>query len=163
MSIRYAASPFPPTLFSRPRNIFPSPRSETSPQTKEQQSSASCVSQSPSTAAPHDHATRQSHKSSASASPSSISNLAQRMSQTAQRSAVREQKLRSDPLVQVLGPTDVTCKRCGTAIKLSTKSSYDPFHWQRHIERCSKRPLMEKGSLKPVSKAREKVRARLFC
>lgn len=52
----------------------------------------------------------------------------------------RERKLRDDPLVTVQSPQLVVCNRCGAAIKLSLKSAYDPFHWQRHRERCLKRP-----------------------
>ena len=33
------------------------------------------------------------------------------------------------------------CKRCGTRIKLSPKSSYDPFHWVKHRERCLRRSI----------------------
>lgn len=87
----------------------------------------------------HEQTTRQSHKPNTTASSSSSPNAAQRSSQVVRRSAERERKLRSDPNAQVNGPTDVTCKRCGTDIKLSTKSTYDPFHWQRHIERCIRR------------------------
>lgn len=52
----------------------------------------------------------------------------------------RERKLREDPLVTVHSPQVVVCNRCGATIKLSLKSAYDPFHWQRHRERCLKRP-----------------------
>ncbi|THH15222.1 hypothetical protein EW146_g5220 [Bondarzewia mesenterica] len=51
----------------------------------------------------------------------------------------REKKLRDDPLAAVLSPLWVECKRCGSKIKLSPKSTYDPFHWQKHRERCLKR------------------------
>ncbi|KAH7890862.1 hypothetical protein F5I97DRAFT_1923352 [Phlebopus sp. FC_14] len=53
----------------------------------------------------------------------------------------REKKLREDPLADVHGPLFVTCKRCGSRIKLSPKSSYDPFHWTKHRERCLRKPL----------------------
>lgn len=87
--------------------------------------------------------------------PSSFS-AATRLSQSAQRSALREQRLRADPNVEVLGPVDVRCKRCGSNIKLSMKSTYDPFHWQRHIDRCTKRPI---GSLRhsSITKLPDKV------
>ncbi|GJE98069.1 hypothetical protein PsYK624_142910 [Phanerochaete sordida] len=52
----------------------------------------------------------------------------------------RERKLRDDPLVTVQSPQLVVCRRCGASIKLSLKSAFDPFHWQRHRERCLKRP-----------------------
>lgn len=39
----------------------------------------------------------------------------------------------------VQNPQMVQCQRCGGKIKLSTKSSYDPFHWQKHRERCLRR------------------------
>jgi len=52
----------------------------------------------------------------------------------------REKKLRDDPMADVLGPLFVCCRRCGGRIKLSPKSTYDPFHWQKHRERCLKKP-----------------------
>ncbi|KDQ61516.1 hypothetical protein JAAARDRAFT_54875 [Jaapia argillacea MUCL 33604] len=52
----------------------------------------------------------------------------------------REKKLREDPMAEVHGPLFVTCRRCGSQIKLSPKSAYDPFHWAKHRERCLKRP-----------------------
>lgn len=53
----------------------------------------------------------------------------------------REKKLRDDPMAEVHGPLFVTCKRCGSRIKLSPKSSYDPFHWTKHRERCLRKPV----------------------
>ena len=53
----------------------------------------------------------------------------------------REKRLRDDPLADLLGPLFVGCRRCGTRIKLSPKSSYDPFHWVKHRERCLRRSL----------------------
>lgn len=53
----------------------------------------------------------------------------------------REKRLRDDPLADLLGPLFVGCKRCGTRIKLSPKSSYDPFHWVKHRERCLRRSI----------------------
>ncbi|KAI0272492.1 hypothetical protein BC834DRAFT_349929 [Gloeopeniophorella convolvens] len=53
----------------------------------------------------------------------------------------REKRLRDDPLADLLGPLFVDCKRCGTRIKLSPKSSYDPFHWVKHRERCLRRSI----------------------
>lgn len=70
---------------------------------------------------------------------------------------LREQKLRADPNVDVLGPIDVRCKRCGTHIKLSMKSTYDPFHWQRHIERCTKRPMSAIKQGLSLGRSAEKV------
>ncbi|KZT07294.1 uncharacterized protein LAESUDRAFT_122935 [Laetiporus sulphureus 93-53] len=52
----------------------------------------------------------------------------------------REQKLRTDPMVIVHSPQFVECVRCGSTIKLSMKSAFDPAHWQKHRERCNKRP-----------------------
>ncbi|TDL26615.1 hypothetical protein BD410DRAFT_836477 [Rickenella mellea] len=83
-----------------------------------------------------------------------------RMSASAVRSALREQKLRADPLVEVHGPVDVTCRRCGTHIKLSTKSTYDPFHWHRHIERCSKRPAKLVKAIKEGGRVKERIQPR---
>ena len=99
---------------------------------------------------------------STSAATSNAAIAAQRSSLSAQRTAQREQKLRSDPLVEVHGPVDVTCRRCGTHIKLSTKSSYDPFHWHRHIERCSKRPTKVVKQIKEQGKGTDAVRFVLF-
>ncbi|PFH51784.1 hypothetical protein AMATHDRAFT_39892 [Amanita thiersii Skay4041] len=59
---------------------------------------------------------------------------------------VREQKLREDPMAIVLGPLYVDCRRCGSRIKLSAKSSYDTFHWRTHRARCLKKPI---GAQKP--------------
>ena len=53
----------------------------------------------------------------------------------------REKRLLDDPLADLLGPLFVGCKRCGTRIKLSPKSSYDPFHWVKHRERCLRRSI----------------------
>jgi hypothetical protein len=39
----------------------------------------------------------------------------------------------------VLGPLFVDCKRCGSRIKLSSKSQYDTLHWRTHRTRCLKR------------------------
>ncbi|KAK2463552.1 hypothetical protein APHAL10511_004303 [Amanita phalloides] len=33
----------------------------------------------------------------------------------------------------------VDCKRCGSRIKLSSKSPYDTFHWRTHRTRCLKK------------------------
>nr|GAT47265.1 predicted protein [Mycena chlorophos] len=52
---------------------------------------------------------------------------------------IREMKLRSDPLVEVLSATLVRCLNCGVEIKLSPKSAYDASHWTRHRGRCLKK------------------------
>ncbi|KAF8553598.1 hypothetical protein OG21DRAFT_1510055 [Imleria badia] len=44
-------------------------------------------------------------------------------------------------MAEVHGPLFVTCKRCGNRIKLSPKSSYDPFHWMKHRERCLRKAV----------------------
>lgn len=64
----------------------------------------------------------------------------------------REKRLRDDPLADLLGPLFVGCKRCGTRIKLSPKSSYDPFHWVKHRERCLRRSL---EAVKEILRERE--------
>ncbi|KAG5647862.1 hypothetical protein DXG03_007786 [Asterophora parasitica] len=51
----------------------------------------------------------------------------------------REKKLRDDPMAIVIGPLYVDCRRCGSRIKLSTKSLYDACHWRTHRSRCLKR------------------------
>ena len=53
----------------------------------------------------------------------------------------REKRLLDDPLAELHGPLFVNCKRCGTRIKLSPKSCYDPFHWVKHRERCLRRSV----------------------
>ena len=53
----------------------------------------------------------------------------------------REKRLLDDPLADLQGPLFVSCRRCGTRIKLSPKSCYDPFHWVKHRERCLRRSL----------------------
>lgn len=53
----------------------------------------------------------------------------------------REKRLLDDPLADLHGPLFVICKRCGTRIKLSPKSCYDPFHWVKHRERCLRRSV----------------------
>ena len=55
----------------------------------------------------------------------------------------REKRLLDDPLADLHGPLFVSCKRCGTRIKLSPKSYYDPFHWVKHRERCLRRSVQE--------------------
>ncbi|KAF8479797.1 hypothetical protein DFH94DRAFT_497687 [Russula ochroleuca] len=65
----------------------------------------------------------------------------------------REKRLRDDPLADLLGPLFVGCKRCGTRIKLSPKSSYDPFHWVKHRERCLRRSL---EAVKEILREKEK-------
>lgn len=40
----------------------------------------------------------------------------------------------------VHSPQLVQCHRCGSKIKLSLKSFWDPFHWIKHKERCLKKP-----------------------
>lgn len=53
----------------------------------------------------------------------------------------REKRLLDDPLADLHGPLFVSCRRCGTRIKLSPKSYYDPFHWVKHRDRCLRRSL----------------------
>ncbi|KAI9451668.1 hypothetical protein BJY52DRAFT_90531 [Lactarius psammicola] len=72
-------------------------------------------------------------------SPDSSSFIDGRPKTAAERQ--REKRLRDDPLADLLGPLFVGCKRCGTRIKLSPKSSYDPFHWVKHRERCLRRSV----------------------
>ena len=55
--------------------------------------------------------------------------------------------------MDLLGPLFVGCKRCGTRIKLSPKSSYDPFHWVKHRERCLRRSL---EAVKEILREKEK-------
>ncbi|KAG7445018.1 uncharacterized protein BT62DRAFT_1077232 [Guyanagaster necrorhizus] len=50
----------------------------------------------------------------------------------------REQRLKDDPLACIVGPYHVTCKLCGSRIKLSEKSTFDGHHWRTHRGRCVK-------------------------
>ncbi|SJL04045.1 uncharacterized protein ARMOST_07403 [Armillaria ostoyae] len=50
----------------------------------------------------------------------------------------REQRLKNDPLAYIVEPYHVTCKLCGSRIKLSEKSTYDAHHWRTHRGRCLK-------------------------
>ncbi|KAK0466974.1 uncharacterized protein EV420DRAFT_1506491 [Desarmillaria tabescens] len=50
----------------------------------------------------------------------------------------REQRLKNDPLAYIVEPYYVTCKLCGSRIKLSEKSTYDGHHWRTHRGRCLK-------------------------
>src|SRR5882762_8201745 len=53
-----------------------------------------------------------------------------------------KQKLRTDPLADVLGPLFVDCHLCSSCVELSP-STYDPFHQQKHRQCCVKsRPLL---------------------
>ncbi|VDC03453.1 unnamed protein product [Peniophora sp. CBMAI 1063] len=52
----------------------------------------------------------------------------------------REATVRADPLADVQSPLWVRCRRCSQRIKLSPKSYFDLFHWQKHRERCLRRP-----------------------
>lgn len=52
----------------------------------------------------------------------------------------RENKLRADALCEIANPQLVRCRRCHSWIKLSAKSAFDPAHWNKHRERCVRRP-----------------------
>ncbi|KAI0940954.1 hypothetical protein AcV7_003187 [Taiwanofungus camphoratus] len=79
---------------------------------------------------------KKSQKASLSNSPRSVGSG---LSRATPAERLRERKLRDDPMAIVQNPQMVQCQRCGGKIKLSTKSSYDPFHWQKHRERCLRR------------------------
>ncbi|TFY64936.1 hypothetical protein EVJ58_g2296 [Rhodofomes roseus] len=51
----------------------------------------------------------------------------------------REQDAR-DALCEISSPQLVRCLRCHSWIKLSAKSAFDPAHWNKHRERCIRRP-----------------------
>ncbi|KIL69300.1 hypothetical protein M378DRAFT_157549 [Amanita muscaria Koide BX008] len=88
------------------------------------------------------------HRSSVSSSPSPCPFSAHTAAERA-----REKKLRDDPMAIVIDPLYVDCRRCGTRIKLSSKSLYDNFHWRTHRARCLKKPA---GTHKPL-RAKTKV------
>lgn len=69
----------------------------------------------------------------------------------------REKRLLDDPLADLNGPLFVTCKRCGTRIKLSPKSCYDPFHWVKHRERCLRRSVQAVQEIVRVREDRERT------
>ncbi|GLB41677.1 hypothetical protein LshimejAT787_1002770 [Lyophyllum shimeji] len=75
------------------------------------------------------------------------------VAQTAAEKA-REKKLRDDPMAIVRGPLYVDCRRCGTRIKLSSKSLYDPCHWRTHRSRCLKR--------RPAAPQKQTPKAEIF-
>ncbi|KIY70569.1 hypothetical protein CYLTODRAFT_419660 [Cylindrobasidium torrendii FP15055 ss-10] len=52
---------------------------------------------------------------------------------------LRVSKLYNDPMVSVLEPSVVQCRRCDSVIRLSRSVSYDLSHWKTHRTRCSKR------------------------
>lgn len=109
----------------------PSPRINTNdsrPPQSSSESGESAVRQSPGCAIP-----------TSPTPPDSSSFIDGRPKTAAERQ--REKRLRDDPLADLLGPLFVGCKRCGTRIKLSPKSSYDPFHWVKHRERCLRRSV----------------------
>lgn len=60
----------------------------------------------------------------------------------------REKKLREDPYVESLTHLHVICKLCKSNIKLSPKSTFDPFHWSKHRERCLAKREGGKGAPK---------------
>ncbi|KZV65184.1 hypothetical protein PENSPDRAFT_655994 [Peniophora sp. CONT] len=70
----------------------------------------------------------------------------------------REASVRADPLAEVLSPLWVRCRRCSQRIKLSPKSYFDLFHWQKHRERCLRRPAEELRSASPVEDTQPPVR-----
>lgn len=74
----------------------------------------------------------------------------------AARAAMREQRLRSHPYADVRGPELVVCRLCEQQIKLSAKSAYDAFHWNKHIERCARRAPAAREQR--VVRAAERVR-----
>ncbi|KAI0061003.1 hypothetical protein BV25DRAFT_1827240 [Artomyces pyxidatus] len=43
-------------------------------------------------------------------------------------------------MANVISSLWIECRRCGSRIKLSPKSTFDPFHWTKHRERCLRRP-----------------------
>lgn len=53
--------------------------------------------------------------------------------------SIRRRKLLADPMLDLINPRLVKCRKCGGLIKLSMKSLYDPQHWTRHRGRCLKK------------------------
>ncbi|KAL4246347.1 hypothetical protein ABKN59_009096 [Abortiporus biennis] len=74
----------------------------------------------------------------------------------------RERKLREDPLCIIHNPQLVQCQRCGTKIKLSQKSGFDPEHWQRHRERCLKKPKVVVEEMKENNQASTPISPKQF-
>ena len=65
----------------------------------------------------------------------------------------REATIRADPLADVINPLYVRCRRCRQRIKLSPKSYFDLFHWQKHRERCMRRSEEEVATATNESQA----------
>lgn len=82
----------------------------------------------------------------------------QRAQAFAARTAARERRLREHPHADVRGPELIVCRLCQRDIKLSTKSAYDGFHWNKHIERCQRRTPA--GRAQRVQRAAELVSSR---
>jgi hypothetical protein len=60
----------------------------------------------------------------------------------------RETRLREDPYVESFSHLQVICKLCKSNIKLSPKSTFDPFHWAKHRDRCLAKREGGKGAPK---------------
>lgn len=61
---------------------------------------------------------------------------------------VRRQMLEEDPYVTDMGPHRVTCKACGTSIRLDTTYKYEGSHWRAHRSRCPQIPLADRSTKK---------------
>jgi len=52
--------------------------------------------------------------------------------------------LEEDPYVMDIGPHRVTCKACGTQIRLDTIYKYEGSHWRAHRARCAQIPFTDR-------------------
>ncbi|GJJ11558.1 hypothetical protein Clacol_005792 [Clathrus columnatus] len=67
---------------------------------------------------------------------------------------VRRQMLEDDPHVTDITPHRVTCKACGTNIRLDTTYKYEGSHWRAHRARCAHIPFHERTTKKRKQEGR---------
>ncbi|KIJ34804.1 hypothetical protein M422DRAFT_262990 [Sphaerobolus stellatus SS14] len=58
---------------------------------------------------------------------------------------IRRQLLEDDPYVTEISPHRVTCKACGTSIRLDTTYKYEGSHWRAHRSRCPQIPFADRA------------------
>jgi hypothetical protein len=56
----------------------------------------------------------------------------------------RRQLLDDDPYATDVNPHRVTCKACGTSIRLDTIYKYEGSHWRAHRARCARIPFQDR-------------------
>ncbi|KAK7469096.1 hypothetical protein VKT23_003587 [Stygiomarasmius scandens] len=71
-----------------------------------------------------------------------------------EQAEVRKKELTDDPSATDVKPYSVTCKKCGTTVKLSKKSLYDVHHWRKHKARCANEDSTDKSEGTGKAKAK---------